>query len=388
LTFEGAVVVRSRRSGAVAAASIALVLASLVAGLLGSDFAMVGMYAMWPLAASLGLHLGWTRATRRPARLEVAGRRVLANGAPLFRTDVAHARIIPQPPGQGAIVQLRRRFDVYPARVALGTDEDARNFVRALGLDPREGTTRFREPLSTAAAFAIVALATVAAGLLVGMLGLPMGLLAVAAFAYGLVRLFTKTVTIGQDGILIEGLGRKRFLPYAEITSLEREVRANRRGPMVSRGFWIALDSGKRVFVDTMHERLRDGMFAGDHLFETAETALAFANRAQPRAADVLARGGRPTREWLRQLETARDVRYRVAPISDDELAHVLANPSADKTARVGAAICLARAGEEARARVRVAVEDIAAPEVRSAALAALEEDEDALAAAIDALDR
>jgi hypothetical protein len=203
-----------------------------------------------------------------------------------------------------------------------------------------------------------------------------------------LVRACAQTITIGQDGILIEGFPRKRFLPYANVVSLEREGRENWRGQaMVSRGFWVRLDSGEELLVDTTRERMRDHMFQGDHLFDAAVEAHARARNAQPRAADVLARGGRPMKEWLEQLGGAREARYRVAAIPDEELARVLANPNAEKTARAGAAICLARAGEETRVQVRVAVEDIAEPDVRAAALAALEDDENALAAALEALE-
>jgi hypothetical protein len=204
---------------------------------------------------------------------------------------------------------------------------------------------------------------------------------------FGLERLVVPTITIGRDGILIEAFLHRRFLPYTRVAALEREGRQNMRGQgMVSRGFSVTLDTGESVFVNTTRERMRDHMFEADHLFEAAKEALELVRTKEP-AADVLARGGRPTKEWLLDLGAAREARYRVAAIPDEELARVLANPSADKTARVGAAICLARAGEEARAQVRVAAEDIAEPDVRKAALAATGDDEEALAAALEALE-
>ena len=60
----------------------------------------------------------------------------------------------------------------------------------------------------------------------------------------------------------------------------------------------------------------------------------------------------------------------------DDELHGVLADPTADRTARAGAAVCLAGAGEETRARVRVVADEIAAPDLRAAVDAALDGDE------------
>jgi hypothetical protein len=388
MTFEGAVVVRSRRSGTVALVSLAVAIAMLVAAAAigSSELAIVATYAIWPLAIALALHLGWTRAKRQPARIDVSGKTVSANGVAL-RRNVTSARIILQPPGFGVVVEIGRRFDPYPARIVVPTEDDARGLVRALGLDPREGPRRFRAPLGMAWVVTAVVAATIACPFAIALLGTVLGTMALVAAAVGFVRLSTQTFTIGDDGLLVQRFLRKRFVPWASVASLQREVRYNRNGPMVSRGFTVERDSGNGFFVDTTLERMRPGMFEGDHLYDAAHAAHARARRIQPRAADVLARGARPTHEWLRQLATAREVRYRVAAIPDEELVAVLANPSAEKTARVGAAICLARAGEDARAKVRVAVEDIAAPEVRAAALAALSDDEEALAAALDALE-
>ena len=384
--LDGAVLVRNRWSGAAALASLAVAIVALVCASFGLAFAVVGFYALIGLVIALALHLGWTRASRRLATITVDGGRVLASGA-VVRQRVHAARVIPQPAGRGAIVELRRRFDPYPARVAVSSDEAARELVRALGLDPREGTTRFRTPFPTAPATAIGVGAILAYACVAPFLGAPLTIAAIVACVFGLVGSSFETVTIGRDGILFEIFPRRQFIPYTRIKSMRREVRENRNGPMVSRGFTLELESGEAVFVNTMRERMRDGMFAGDHLFDAAVAAHAAARAPRSDAADLLARGSRSTSEWLQQLDGARDARYRVAAISDDQLELVLANPNVEKTARVGAAICLARAGDEARAKVRIAVEDIAAPEVRKAALAALSDDEEALEAALDALD-
>ena len=389
MKLEGGLLLRNRTSGIIALAMLPIGVAAIIITALtmhGND-AWGGTYALWPLGIALAHHLGWVKPRRQPARFDVSSRSVSINGKKR-RGRVTRARILPQPPGRGSVVEIAHRFDPYPTRALLSNDDEARAFVRALGLDAREGTTRFRAPLSTFAMIAIIVAGTLASPLLMGALGLPFGFMIVLAMVAGLFRFCAQTITIGQDGILLEGFPRKRFLRYASVISIEREGRTNWRGqPMVSRGFWIRLESGEQILVDTTRERMRDYMFQGDHLFDAAVAAHALARKERPGAADVLARGGRPMKEWIRQLEGAREARYRVAAIPDEELALVLANPNAEKTARAGAAICLARAGEEARVRVRVAAEDIAEPDVRKAALAALEHDEVALAAALESLE-
>ncbi len=68
-----------------------------------------------------------------------------------------------------------------------------------------------------------------------------------------------------------------------------------------------------------------------------------------------------------------------VAASTDEELLSVLKDANANRGARAGAAVCLAGAGASSRAKVRIAAEDVAAPELRAAIEAALAEDEEAL---------
>jgi hypothetical protein len=392
MVVDGAVIVRSQRSGVVVILALAIMFGSMVAAALGVENALVGLYAFYGLLA-LPMHLSWMGAKPRPARLEASGKTVRANGQ-VLRAHVASAKIIPQP-RRGPVIELRRTVDLYPARVAVATEEQARIFVRALGLDAREGTTRFQAPLTGTPKGGVVAGFAIAFGAVLALFfafwladspRAELGLIAMILVAVMSVRLLRTTITIGRDGILIDGVLGRRFVPHASIASLEREVRFNRRGPMVSRGFWANLQSGERLFLYTLNERLRDGMYEGDFLFDAASTAHGAAMTHGGMATASLFRGHRTTDEWLRELKTVREARYRVAAVPDEELFSVLADPAADKTARAGAAVCLASAGEEARAKVRIAVEDIAAPELRAAVEAALSDDEEELARMLEAL--
>ncbi len=381
MTFDGHLAIRSRTSEIVALVSFGVMILSAFGLAAGIIAAQLGMYAAYPMAIGLVMHLSWMGSKRVRAELEPSKGAVRANGA-IVRVGITSAKIIPQPRG-GPIVELRRRFDLYPARVVLATDEQARSFVREVGCDAREGMTRFTVPPPSGVrlvsyAFAlVVALTAVVVLKAFALLLLPVGL--------WLLRASRRTVTIGTDGILIEGYPRGRFVPFASVESIVREERRSRRGPMVSRGFFVVLRSGERIYLHTMDERLREGMFEGDFLFDAAVTAhRAAAHDAT--AATALFRGDRKAADWVRELRTVREPRYRVAAVRDDELLAVLINPKAEKTTRAAAAVCLVATGDDGRAKVRVAAEDIAAPELRAAIDAALSDDEEALVRTLDAL--
>jgi hypothetical protein len=385
-TYDGGVRVRNRISGALALVITVLGVAAFAAAAYfhSREGLIAASYSIWLLLLVLAHHLSWISTKTRPARIEASQGFVSIDGR---RRRISRAKIVPQPAGRATVVQIGRRFDPYGARVELGTFDEARDFVRALGLDAREGVTRFRGPLNEPLIYAFTVFALVLGVVAFALVGVPGPPLALAA-TIAIERVTIPRITIGADGILIERFLRKRFLPYANIVSLEREAHQNLQGqPMVSLGFWVRLDTGEKILVDTTRERLRDYMFQGDHLFDVAKAAHELALTKEVRPADLLVRGGRSTKEWLHDLDGTRDAHYRVAALTDEDLGGVLRDPNADKTARVGAAICLARAGEEARGRVRVAVEDIAQPDVRAAALAALEDDENALSAALEALE-
>jgi hypothetical protein len=379
--LEGDLMSRSRRTGILALVSLGVAVASTVALCLGFEGGFLGLYALYPFAIALAMHLTWTGTTRKHVQLEASGRSLRANGV-LLRSHLASAKILPQPHGR-AIVELRRRFDPYAARVELASEE-ARVLVRTLGFDPREGTTRFAIPfVSLQFRLAFVFVLTLVLGITLGTLPWLAPLL-IAPFWLVFSH---RTVTIGSDGILIEDIfPRRRFIPYSSVASIDREERHSWRGPMVSRGFYVSLHRRKRIYLHTMHERFREGMVEGDYLYDAAGAAHRAAVNERPTAIASLLRAHRSAADWLRGLRTLRQARYRVAAVPDEELLSVLRDPSADKAARAGAAVCLAGAGDDARAKVRIAAEDVAAPDLRAAIDAALSDDEETLERKLAAL--
>jgi hypothetical protein len=101
---------------------------------------------------------------------------------------------------------------------------------------------------------------------------------------------------------------------------------------------------------------------------------------------DVLRRAGRATDAWLRDLEALRQPgSYRVPVTPDDVLWRVAEDPFAPPDARAGAAFALRPSLDEAvRARIRVAADACAAPELRAAFEAIASEGD--LARALDRL--
>jgi hypothetical protein len=98
-------------------------------------------------------------------------------------------------------------------------------------------------------------------------------------------------------------------------------------------------------------------------------------------ATAVLARGGDDVEAWVRRLRVATEERadYRSAALPADEVWRVVCDPTAEPTARGGAAAVLRRSLDEAgRERLRIAADSCAEPNLRAALEAAAEDRDDA----------
>jgi hypothetical protein len=180
------------------------------------------------------------------------------------------------------------------------------------------------------------------------------------------------TVRIGTDGVSIHRLGRRRFIPRAELTGVATHASTlvfERRG-----GDPIVVRAASNDETATLARRVGEAL--ADHAQETPAAALAALDRA-----------GRPIEEWRRALDAllGEAAGYRRAGIAADDLFGVVENGAARPERRVAAAAALvARGGAEARARVRIAAEACVSEKLRLALGHAAEGeiDEDALAAA------
>jgi hypothetical protein len=269
-------------------------------------------------------------------------------------------------PGAGqlrASVRLVGEGDRELAQVAVGSEAEANELLDALALGPRQRTARFSAfapsggPTSMAAygAFALGFLPMVA----VFLFGAP-GLVALSVLIWSVASaLFVPCqVHVGADGLLIATRLAPTFIPWSEVEAIE----------YYERGVVVRRKEGE-IRIPTA----QPGRFANDYdralqqgLFTRASQALAaYRSGEQPDAAARVARRGRPHGEWIRDLFD-REGSFRVAPVLDDQLWRVVESPTAEATARAGAAAVLARTADESgRSRLRIAADACTAPRLR-----------------------
>jgi hypothetical protein len=206
---------------------------------------------------------------------------------------------------------------------------------------------------------------------------------ALLAFAvYALVSaLQRREVVVGTDGIAYKKTFRTEFIPYGSLASVEQDTRGAR----------LILKDGRRILLPTRS--------AGDRPLPLASRSAAPRTPAEAQrrvlveriraameagggsgmaqvAMDRLDRRGRSRQAWTEDLGKVlgADGDYRSALVSPEDLGGVIEDPSAPAERRVAAAVALAaREGEEARRRVRIAVEACADDDLRGALEAAAE---------------
>jgi hypothetical protein len=174
-------------------------------------------------------------------------------------------------------------------------------------------------------------------------------------------------VSVGRDGVLVGGLVRRSFYPFAKIASVQK----------TKWGVMLVRESGREVEVRTEAKENAKASPNRDALFECIQRRVAelATQRGETNAAVLLARGGRSVEEWTRGLHALGGGEvggYRAPAIPTEEMWRILEDPTSDATARAGAAVALrASLDDEGRARVRAAAEESASPRVRVALEAA-----------------
>ncbi|MCB9622945.1 MAG: PH domain-containing protein [Sandaracinus sp.] len=251
----------------------------------------------------------------------------------------------------------------------LDTTEEVASWIRSLGLErrARELTTHVR---FTALPPAEVGAMLLAAGSVYG-LGLfggglqslfALAMLGVLGFANPIWR---KRVVVGAEGVEVRSWRGRVFHRFDDVEDVVREG---------LRVFLVRRD-GTRVALPVAREEQAEGLVADAH-WTLQKALLAYREAPDLRALDVLARGERSVSEWLAHLEGLAGGDYRSAALTRDRLEAAVADPRADESVRAGAAWLLARQGHDAS--VRVARDRAAAPRVRVALEAALEENVEA----------
>jgi membrane protein implicated in regulation of membrane protease activity len=194
---------------------------------------------------------------------------------------------------------------------------------------------------------------------------------ATSALVYLLLRRFAaRTATIGVDGVTIEQLIGRRFVPYAQIAAIDED----------DKGVVLTTHDGERVPLRVSFGKIAP--FASDGSTERRAAILDRIRQARARAGEGklgeaklarLDRGERSVADWSNALARTRAAGYRVESFEADELVRIACDPEVLPERRVGATLALRGQAESEVARVRVAAAACVDEDLRRALEAAAE---------------
>jgi hypothetical protein len=401
LTVHGELL-RSRRTQALLAALIP-VLGVAVSALLSAVASPV-FIAFMPLVLIGTIFAAVVRAmANRPVlhrgKLELRDGEVLLGSRRLARRDAITSGVVVPGEIEGTLVRLQCRRG-QPIDLVFDNMETAHRAVETIELDAAHAVARFpvRAPnitvwrqrmtlvIASAAVMALGPLLTVSTrSPLFLVLLLP---LLFSALFVGVAH----RLTVGTDGISMRRFGRETFI------SLDGIARASAGAGdtvMMTETATVRLyDAEGHVVHEILVDQKKQGPFS-DRIHQTIDArARAIADRIneairlrkaeeEPFDRATLARGERDDVLWIRELRglLSRGASFRDAgPPPVDALLAIVEDGSAEPTDRAAAAIAIAKKQPE---RVRVAAEATAAPKLRVALEAALEDDDEKLAAVL-----
>ena len=357
-----------------------------------------GQYFLWStlvVAATFALGQTWRRwpYVRRvdvradAAGLHLDGRLALARKA--IRTAHVHTR--------GA-TRVRLVRSARPVDIFVDNEQEGAALIAALRLDPSRSVVRYtmtdgtlrRMLLRTGVIVLVVVALCIASLSLLLWAGVAVAFaceaLVLTLYAVLLMRQHL-TLSVGADGVRVRRwFGGARFFRYTDMESIALD------GSTVSlrlrHGTTLTMSKvaarATKLFGSDIRDEVEGLVARVSARIDTHRTH----NEVSVRAA--LARGERPTAEWLRSLRLYADASasFRTPAIPADIFWGVVEDATAPATARVGAAVALhGKLDDAARARLRVAADGCAAPQLRVALEAASRtEDERALSAVLDSL--
>lgn len=379
--FASKDLVRIRRNPwllGLAASPLLLTLGAIVTAIAGTPAALA--FTMHPLIfAGVALVYVWRRNPRpviEPARVAADADGVEIDGQRIPRSTIREGFVLPGSPPR---VKLRRRW-ATPIELQVGSTDEARAILRALGLDVTQTVARFRT-LSRAVskrryvAATLGSFFTVYAVFIIGLtrsrndptLAAATGV----AFFVGLLAMMTlmlmpTKLSVGADGVVLRWLFRDRFIAYGDIEGAEQYEKGWGRSRHI--GIKLTLRSGEEVLIPTgqakwnneemaiIHERMREAMEA----FRLGDAAA---------DAALLRRGARDVPEWiaaLRAIGSGANADMRTAPLPRERLFRIVESPTAAVAERAAAAVALGgELDDEARGRLRIAAEATASPKLR-----------------------
>lgn len=161
-------------------------------------------------------------------------------------------------------------------------------------------------------------------------------------------------LVVGTDGVRWDGVFRRRFLPWSTI-----------RSASVKDGVLSIEHGGGTVQIRTS---------SAEAVARIVEEAVAEHAARTPSDVPSVLEADRDARRWLERQRKQVGADYREGSADPTALLAVAVDPTAPPLARVGATLSLGKASEPERARVRVALEDVADEETLAALEAALDD--------------
>lgn len=188
--------------------------------------------------------------------------------------------------------------------------------------------------------------------------------------------------SVGSDGIVSSWYGRRRFIGYDHIASIDKRARTTWRAERNV----IVLASGEEIVLPDLGGGVDDSV-TRSLVRRIQDAREAFQRCEVETAAAAVYRGDRDLRAWissLRALGSGASADHRVAPIEPDRLWRIVEDPSSRAIDRAAAAVALtARADASERRRLQAVSDATAAPKLRIALEAAARGDEAELEAAL-----
>ena len=367
--FEATATVTNRRSPVIWSFVTAALLAPLLYRWLHPIFGLLGVFLVLVAAGSAGVFAysiaaAVGRKRRKPALVRAEKGVLRFDGARRFRRiDTAYLQ--PRDGNLSTVFVSGGLLDW--TEVLLDDDGKARDLLLALGVDPARSIARFRvhDGLFANKSAQTVLTAILGVGAYNAFNILPHAWRFPGFFALMLLSLLNwapSTVAVGPDGVLVTSATRlrRKFHPFADIAD----------ATVTSWGVTLEMKSGRSIELRT-ETSAKSKSESRDALAARIRAGIAALDPTG--AADVaslVARAGRPVEEWLRALDavTGPAAGYRVATVPADKLWRVVEDPTADPSARAGAAAALrASLDDEGRARLAAIADASVHPKVRVA---------------------
>ena len=197
-------------------------------------------------------------------------------------------------------------------------------------------------------------------------------------------------VDIGSDGVYVDSRDDKRFIPFSEMEAIRAyDKRVDMNKSLVGVSLYLSNDERYVLSTGQDHAGAVDRASKLQRAIENAFAAYQERREDMQRAPAAMRRGDRETGAWIDRLRGVREgvAAHRDAPVPLDDLWRIVECPVAPAVDRASAATALgARLDDAGKDRLRVAIDDTAAPKLRVALACAIDDDEAALAEALDDL--